>query len=54
MAQNKKSPYQEGDEAYKLDKKSKNPHVEFSLKWAEWNRGFNKNFLRKLREEGAP
>ena len=28
----------------KPNPKSKNPHVEFSSKWAEWNRGFNKNF----------
>lgn len=50
MAHSKKSPYQEGREAYNSNRelieagipaKCSNPYPEFSDKWCEWNRGFN-------------
>ena len=55
--QNKKSPYQEGREAYDArtaeNQHPKNPHQEFSGKWCEWNRGYNSCWMPSLAAEKA-
>ncbi len=49
---NNKSPYQLGQEAYGRGD-DKNPFEQFSVKWGDWNRGYNSCWMPQWKQEQA-